>query len=243
MILQVTNKDSLLNNFLAPISRIVDSAVVNIKPGTLTSVIATGDNTIIVSAEYNDPTITASTTLNIPDIKKFCRILQCIESQTFNLNIDTNNISYTSNNIRFKYHLYDDGIIAVPKLNISKINQLTFNGKFTISQASIMSLVKGSTIATDTNKIYISVKDDIMFGELTDKARANTDTFGLQISTDYTGSPLDKALPLNFEIFRIISSMKFNNLQGHIVTDMGVLTFDAVTDNTKMKFIVSALVN
>lgn len=243
MKLCVNNKDSLLNTFLAPISRIVDSAVVSIKPGTLTSTIATGDNTIIVSAEYFDPAINLTTTLNIPDIKKFCRILQCIESQSFNLDLDTNSISYTSDNVRFKYHLYDDGIIAVPKLNISKINQLTFNGKFKITHSSIMALVKGSTIATDTNKIYISVKDNIMFGELTDKTRANTDTFGLQISTDYSGESFDKGIPLNFEIFRIISSMKFNILEGHIVTDMGVLTFDTTTENTKIKFIVSALVN
>ena len=128
-------------------------------------------------------------------------------------------------------------------MSLSKVEQLEFDGKFTITNTAVSNLVKGSTIATDSNKIYLSVQDNILFGELTDKARANTDSFGIQIATDYKGLAPTKGIPLNFEIFRIISSMRYNTIYGQIVTSMGVLTFDMITENTKLKFVVSALLN
>lgn len=243
MTYHIDDRDSLLNNFLIPISKIVDSVVLNVTPGSLKALIATGDNTIIVQAEYKDSTNNLTAKLNIPDIKKLCRTLQCIEAKSFDLVIDSNSITYTSPTVRFKYHLYEDNIISVPKLSLSKVEQLEFDGKFTISNTAISNLVKGSSIATDTNKIYLSVQDNILFGELTDKARSNTDSFGIQISTDYKGQAINKSIPLNFEIFRIISSMRYNTILGQIVTSMGVLTFDMLTENTKLKFVVSALLN
>ena len=243
MILKITNKDDLLNGFLTPISKVADSAVLNVTTGKINALIATNDNTVIVNANYSDENITANKTLNIPDIKKLCRIIQCIESSEFDLDISSNNISYNSESVRFKYHLYDDNIISVPKLNLAKIDKLDFDSAFTLSQASIISLIKGSTIATETNKIYISTKGNELFGELTDKARANTDSYGLRISDNFNGTQISKPIPLNFEIFRIISSMKFNSISGRLVSQMGVFTFDATSGCTETRFIVSALAN
>lgn len=243
MQLNITDKDGFLNNFLVPLSKVTDSAVISIQPGAITSIIATNDNTVIVNAKYTDENIEATKTLNIPDIKKFCRILQCIDSNTFALELNSNSISYSSNSVRFKYHLYDDNIISVPKLNLSKIDKLEFDGNFTLSYNSIISLIKGSTIATDTNKIYLSVRGNELFGELTDKARANTDSYGLMISDTYEGAQITSSIPLNFEIFRIISSMKFNSIKGRLVSGMGVFTFDTTLGAADIRFIVSALAN
>jgi len=243
MQLNITNKEDFLNNFLTPLSKVTDSAVLNIQQGSVTSLIATNDNTVIVNAKYTDESITTIKTLNIPDIKKFCRILQCIDQPSFSLELNANSISYSSSSVRFKYHLYDDNIIPVPKLNLSKIDKLDFNGEFNLAYASVIALIKGSTIATDTNKIYLTVRNTELFGELTDKARANTDSYGLLIADDYKGVQFNTAIPLNFEIFRIISSMKFNSIKGRLVSEMGVFTFDTTLGNTDIRFIVSALAN
>jgi len=241
--LNVSDKDKFLNNFVIPISKVADSAVLKIKKGKVSSLISTSDNTIIVHAEYTDDSINADATLNVPDLKKLSRVISCIEESSFALDISSNFIGYASNIVRFKYHLYDDGIIPSPKLSIDKLNNLAFDGKFTLPFSSVINLIKGSSISTETNKIYISVKNNAVFGELTDKTRSNIDSYGINIASDYEGTQFAIAIPLNFEIFRIISSMKFKELQSQIITKMGVMTLDLNLDNAKFKFVISALAN
>jgi hypothetical protein len=243
MTLKVSNKDSFLNNFLIPISKVSDSVVLDINKDKIQALIATQDNTVIVNAIYTESANELAKKLNIPDIKKLCRILQCIDEQSIVFTVDTNSISYTSESVRFKYHLYDDSIISVPKLNLAKLEQLNFNGTFSLKQATILSLIKGSTIATDTNKIYVGFRESVVYGELTDKARANVDSYGLKISEDYSGVPIPNSIPLNFEIFRIISSIKFDTLKGKLAADTGVFIFNMTTGTTEITFIVSALAN
>jgi len=243
MTLNITDKDKFISEFLTPISRVAESAVLKVQPGSISTLIATGDNTIVVNAQYNDNSIDLTRTLNIPDIKKFCRILSCIEDQQISFNIETNSIGYVSPVVRFKYHLYEDNIISTPKINIEKLKKLDFDGTFSITSTAITSLIKGSSIATETNKIYLTVKDNIVHGDLTDATRANTDSYGMKLTEDYSGQQFSKAIPLNFEIFRIISCMKFKSIDTQLVTKMGVLLFDIALESSNIKFVVSALEN
>lgn len=243
MILKISNKDQLLNNFLIPLSKIADSIVLDVNKDVIKSLISTQDNTVIVDSSFNVPDNQSCKKLNIPDVKKLCRILQCIEEQEIELKLDVNSISYSSNEVRFKYHLYDDSIISVPKLNLAKLDLLEYDGQFTLSYPTMSSLIKGSTIATDTNKIYVSFKETMVYGELTDKARANVDSYGLKIANDYKGIQTKEGIPLNFEIFRIISSIKFDTITGKYASSTGVFIFNMKIANTEMRFIVSALAN
>ena len=243
MNLEIKDRDNFLNNFVIPLSKVADSAVINVLKGKLSTLISTSDNTIIVHSEYEDDKINAIATLNVPDLKKLCRVISCIDEKSFKLDISSNFIGYSSNNVRFKYHLYDDGIIPSPKLSMNKLNSLEFDGKFTLPLTSVLNLIKGSSISTETNKIYLSVKDSLVFGELTDKTRSNIDSYGINISDNYQGTQFAIAIPLNFEIFRIISSMKYKELQAQLITKMGVMTLDLNLDNSKFKFVISALAN
>jgi len=243
MTLSITNKEDFLNNFLSPLSKITDSAVIQVNTGKISSLISTSDNTIIVDSSFNDKKINAIKTLNIPDLKKLFRVISCIETDNIDLDISSNFIGYSSKNVRFKYHLYDDGIITTPKLNVEKLKTFSFDGNFTLPYASVINLVKGSSISTETNKIYLSVKDNTVFGELTDKTRANVDSYGIQIAENYTGTQFAVPLPLNFEIFRIISSMRYKELQAQLITKMGILTLDLQLNSSNFKFVISALAN
>lgn len=243
MTFKISNRDKFLNNFLTPLSKVADSAVIKLESGKASSLVATSDNTVVVSCLYKDSNIQASKILNVPDLKKFCRVVSCIEQDDFGLDISSNFIGYKSENVRFKYHLYDDGIINSPKLNIAKLNTLEFDGKFTLPYASVINLVKGSSISTETNKLYISVKDTVVLGELTDKTRANIDSYGIKISDNYEGTQFALPIPLNFEIFRIISSMRFKELQSRLLTKMGVITMDVNLEDTELRFVISALAN
>jgi hypothetical protein len=243
MTLAITDKDKFLNNFITPLSKVADSAVLKVSKQKISTLISACDNTIIVSSEYTDEKIDAEKTLNIPDLKKLCRVLSCIEDNSFDLDISANYIGYKSNSVRFKYHLYDDNIITTPKVNIEKLKALEFDGSFTLPYSSTVSLVKGSTISTESNKLYISVKDNFVTGELTDKMRANIDSYGIKISDNYSGVQFNLPIPLNFEIFRIISSMRFKEIYAKLITKMGVMLFDLNLENTSFKFVISALAN
>lgn len=242
MNISIQDKNSFVNSFLVPISKVTNSVVLKIEKDQFSSLISTNDNTIILNAIFKNKN-TDVTTLNVPDLNKLIRILSVIEPPSVDLTFNKNNISYTSDTIRFKYHLFEDGIIVSPKLNVDKLSSLTFDGKFTLLYNNLQNLIKGSTIATDTNKIYLSYKDSNVIGELTDKARPNVDSYSLVISNDYTGIQLSSSIPLNFEVFRIISSMKFKELNCSFSSKTGVYVFDANITNITMKFIVSALAN
>jgi len=243
MILKITDKDKFFNNFLSPLSRVTDSVVVKIEKDKISSLISTSDNTVIVHSDYKLEGNESSKVLNIPDLKKLCRVISCIEDTSYDLDISSNFIGFNSNSVRFKYHLYDDNIITSPKLNVEKLNQFEFDGKFTLTHNSVLGLIKGSSISTETNKIYISVKGNTVFGELTDKTRPNVDSYGINIASDYEGTQFALGMPLNFDVFRIISSMKFKEIQSRIISKMGIMTLDLNLDNSNFKFIISALAN
>lgn len=243
MTLKIKKREQFLNTFLLPLSKVSDSVVLTLEDTKVTALVATSDNTVIVNSVYTDDLIKCSKRLNIPDIKKLCRIIQCIETEELELTLDTNSINYSSPLIRFKYHLYDDSIISVPKLNLAKLDKLDFNGNFNLPHQTVVALIKGSSIATDTSKIYLSFKGTTVYGDLTDRSRANVDSYGLKIADNYNGEPINDHIPLNFEIFRIISSIKFDTLKCKIASSTGVMVFDMNNDNTSLKFIVSALAN
>jgi len=239
----IADRASFVNNFLVPISKVTNSAVIRINKEEFSSLIATSDNTIILNCVYKNTCKTDDTVINIPDVNKLVRILSVIDSKEITLDVSKNAIAYSSSNIRFKYHLFEDGIIISPKLNVDKIITLQFDGKFTLNYNNLQSLIKGSSIATDSNKIYLSYKDNTVLGELTDKSRPNVDSYGLTISENYSGVQLSVPTPLNFEIFRIISSMRFKELNCSLMSKLGVYIFETSVDTCSMKFIVSALAN
>jgi len=241
--LTLKNREDFINNFLAPVSKVVDSVILKIFPGKITSLIATSDNTIIAFAEYLDDSIDIERTLNIPDIKKLVKVLQCIGDSTAQLTLNSNSISYKDANTQFRYHLFADGIITSPKISIDKLKALEPDGRFTITRESIVNLIKGSTITADTNKIYLNMQDGEVYGELTDRSKPNTDSYGIKVSTDFQGVPFIKEYPINFEIIRIISALKFKELKVSLLSKMGVFLFELVSDNTHLVFAVSALQN
>jgi hypothetical protein len=61
--------------------------------------------------------------LNIPDIKKLVRVVECIDADELQFDINSNNLQYISDSFKFKYHLLEDGLMKLPSINIKKINE------------------------------------------------------------------------------------------------------------------------
>jgi len=239
--LAIPDKKIFVSGFLQPIGKINDSCVISLTDNEISCVVCTADTSVILSTTYNtELDLDNPVNLNISDVKKLIKVFDCIDNDTVALEVDKNNISYSGSGVKFKYHLLEDGIITVPKVNVKKIQELEFPVKFTIEYKTLLELLRGSTFATESNKLYIHSSGGKIFGDLTDKARHNVDSFSLPLA-EYSGVEL-QPLCLNFELIRIISGVRVKQLHCSINPKLGVIVFETSSGLVNTKYIASSLV-
>jgi len=233
--LKIPKKGEFLT-FLDTVSKISDSGIFNVEEDKLTSLVSSIDNTLILYSEYTTPS-SFEDTLNVPDIKKLSRVLDTLESDDINLKINSNNIEYTGDDVKFKYHLFEEGFLTNPNINLEKINKFKFDVEFNLDKLTLQQIFKGSTFTSETNKIYFYTKHGKLVAELTDRARHNTDNFSLCLGdTDFALDPI----PVNFDNIRFLSIID-NEFAVKINTEFGVVVFEIEANNIKLKYIISAL--
>jgi hypothetical protein len=237
----IPDKKLFINGFLQPLSKLNDSCVVTLDGEGFSSLVCTSDTSVILHSQYKvDTNIDVPIHLNISDIKKVIKAFECISTDSFTITIDKNNINYSGPEIRFKYHLLEDGIITAPKVNVSKIASLNFPIEFVIQYKSLIELLRGSTFASESNKLYLYSKEGKIFGDLTDRARQNVDSISIPLS-EYKGEELTN-LCLNFELIRIISSVRVKQLECKINQKLGVVLFQLLDGPVKTRYIASSLI-
>jgi len=222
--------------FLDCNSKISDSSILEVTSDKISSLASSADNTLILHSEYTADT-GFNDTLNIPDLKKLYRVIDTIQSEDITLQVNSNNIEYNGSGIKFKYHLFDEGFLSKPNLNLEKINSFKFDISFNINKDTIQQVFKGSTFASETNKLYFYTDNGNIMAELTDKARHNTDKFSISLGeADFNLKPI----PVNFDNIRLLSMIN-NDMTVNINTEYGVIIFDIEQNNIKLKYIISAL--
>ena len=223
--------------FLDSLSKISESAIVQLDSDKTSSLVASTDNTLILHAEYAAGTDFFST-LNIPDVKKLTTVLKTVGFEDeIDLKVNSNNLEYKGSDVKFKYHLFEEGFLSKPNLNIEKIRGFKFDVNFEMSRDIIQSLLKGSTFASETNKVYLYTEDNTLKADLTDRSRHNTDNYSISVGqVDFDLKPI----PINFDNIRLMSN---NNItyNCNINTEFGVVVIDNDTDCIKLKYIISSL--
>jgi hypothetical protein len=241
MNLQIENKDLFVRQFLQPISKISDSCCIIIENNVASCIVSSPDNSVILSNRFNlSSDIESKQILNIPDIKKLIRAFDVIEGESISLQIDKNNISYKNKNTSFKYHLLENGVVNIPKINTAKINSIAIDCEFILTDNALSEIVKASTFCVDSNKIYLYTENNSVFAEITDRARPNVDSFGIKVAEEYKGKDL-KSLCLSMEVLRIISTNRVKQMQTKINVDLGVVLFEFTNNSIYTQFIVSSL--
>jgi hypothetical protein len=242
MDLKIKDKDLFVRYFLQPIGKVSDSCCICVDQNVLSCIVSSPDNSIILNIKYslNGDPINGSSLLNIPDIKKLIRAFDVIEEQSISIKIDKNNLSYKNNNISFKYHLLENGVINRPKINIDKINNINFDTTFYLTEKAFNDIIKASTFCVDSNKIYLYVQDGKVFGELTDRSRPNVDSFAIDVSSEYEGKDMN-VLCLNLEIVRILSTNKAKQIKCRVNSELGVVLFEYGNNIFTTQYIVSSL--
>lgn len=234
-VLKITNRSEFLR-YLDSVSKINDSAIFEIKPEGISCLVSSADSTLVLFSEYALAS-EFTTTINVPDIKKLFRVVETINEDVVNLNINGNNIEYKGKGVKFKYHLFEEGFLSKPNLNLDKIRSFKFDITFEVARNTIQQLLKGSTFASETNKVYLYTEDGELKAELTDRARHNTDNFAITIGkADYSLNPI----PVNFDNIRLLSNVN-DTYVFNINTDYGVVVIDNCSDHTKLKYIISSL--
>ena len=234
--LKVTNKSEFLK-FLDAVSKINDRGVIlDVKKDKISSLVSSLDSTLILHAQYKAESLFEDT-LNIPDVKKLRYVLDTVEDDNIGLEINSNNLQYNGSGIKFKYHLYEEGFITRPSINLDKISKFTFDVKFNIDRETLQRLFKGSTFASETNKIYFYTESGQLMAELTDRARHNTDNFTLSLGQ---ASFILDPVPVNLDNIRLLSIIN-SEFSVKINTEYGVVLFDIEDKDIKLKYIISAL--
>lgn len=227
--------------FLESVNLINPSAIFNIEAGldvVMSTIACNSDNTTIIYGRSYIDESTYAGNLNIPDIKKLTSALSNIEHKDLELGINSNNIEYIGKSLKFKYHLYDDGFIVKPKINVSKIDGFTFDVKFTMTNSQIKSIYKGNAFTRDTNKVYFYTEDGNLKVELNDRTKHNTNVFGLTLEPV---SFFLQPIAINYDNFKTVELIG-DKVDISINTQYGIVTFEVVRGKTTLKYIINALI-
>lgn len=240
--LNIVNGPEFVSSFLNTIGKVAEDCIVNVENEKITSLCSTSDGTLIQYITFKNSN-SFEQTLNIPDIKRFHKIISCVQGTDLSLTVENNRILYRSPTTRFTYHLLDDGILSSPMISVEKINKLTYDNEFVIPYAKLIELIKGSSFSNETEKLYLyTSKEGDLYGELTDKEKPNMDSFCIKITEDSKPAHPVKPMAFNFENFRIISSTRCDKITFKINSQMNVARVDIEGDSCYISYIISALI-
>lgn len=238
--LAIKNRSSFVNLFLNSIGKVAEDCIIQVEDEQISSLCSTSDGTLVQHIKYKNNNGFVQT-LNIPDIKRFHKIVSCVETDTIDLAIQDNSVSYKSPTTRFKFYLLDDGILSGPPISVEKINGLDYDTEFNIQHSNLLELIKGSTFANETEKLYIYTdENNHVYGELTDKEKPNMDSYCIRLTQDNNVSI--KPLAFNFENIRIVSSTRCNSLKFRVNTSLSVVRVDIDHEDCYISYIISALI-
>ena len=239
------NRDQIIKQFLNPISRVSEECTINVTDKNLFTLVNDANKTTILFGKLNISTglkDTETVKLNIKDINKLVRVLECITSDQFDIEVDDNIsiLKYNSPDMSFKLHLVTDSVIKKCSTSLDKLNKLTFSSEFNVTKEKLAEILKGSVFANDTRKIYFFTKDKKVYAELTDKTAQNIDSITFCVTDTFTGNEITEPLPFSLEFFRMISSSKASVIKIKVNTTYKIIVFEISDENSLFKYIISA---
>ena len=243
MLLPLKNKDNFIQNYLNPVSRLSSSATLDIYDNI--STIVHNNSNIFLKAEYkiNWDDHPEEGTVCLPDTVKLIKILSCLDENDIQLKIDENCIKYNSNVNRFTYHLFDESLTRSNPFNFNKLDNITFNTSFKLTKEKNSAILKALPFVTETSKVYIKTENENIYAELSDKKLQNVDSYTALLADEYSGDELDYELILDIELFRLISTLSFNEATININNEYKILMINLELENSKLTFVSTSYKN
>jgi hypothetical protein len=232
------NKSNFLF-LLESLSKINDTAILNIKDGGIYFISNSEDASLILwgrtEIDFDEDKV-----LNIPSVSKLSSALKmCDGSDDIVLTLNNNNLEYRGKQIKFKYHLYEDGLIAKTKMSLEKIKSISYDIDFNVPKSFIKHLLKTNSAFSDTNKLYIYTKDGELYWNLQDKTSANSDV--LSITSGSVDFELDDFI-INLDNLRLLTFTENSDFNFKINTKIGVANINLNFEKVYLNYIISSLV-
>jgi len=232
------NKANLLY-LLDSLSKINDSCILHIKEDQAYAVAVSEDASFIlwgsISGEFGIETI-----LNLPSLTKLGNALKVAGNENeVTLILNKNNLEYRGGNIKFKYHLYDEGILSKPKTSLEKIQSISYDINIDFTKTFLKGLLKTSSMFSGIGKLYIHTVDGKVTWSLQDKTLTNSDMYA------YSGDEVDFELSdfiLNLDNLRMITLSAEENLKLNINTSYGIGNLKLINGDVTLNYILSSLV-
>ena len=236
-------KESFVQKFLLPISKLADNISISFNDEEISTTCASPDGSIVLLATYKtDTAVKGIPRINLPDVKKFIRLIDCVDIDTIALTIKDNHLNYETPSQKFNYFLLEDSYMQRCPVNPDKINKLKYDTGFILSSSKFNDVLKGSSIATDSDKLYFYTKDDKVYAELNDYERQNINNITYLVSDKFVGEQIKNTLPLNLENIRLLAGIKCNEFTVKVNNELKVTLFQIEEEGITIKFIISALV-
>jgi hypothetical protein len=238
------DKEELITNFLNPISKITEECTIRFSGNRIYSLVNDLSGNIILYCNITTSNeLEEDLTLNIKDVRKFTKVLDCIPHSLITLDIDKNTsvIKYKSPEISFKLHLVTERAIRTAQISLEKMQDLTFDTEFTLSKDKLSDILKGCSFATETNKIYFYSEQGNIYAELTDKTTQDIDSVTFAVTDKYEGVDITSALPFSLEILRILVSNKIDEFRVKINNTYKLVAFETKTDQSESKYLIPAM--
>lgn len=235
------SKDIFVNRFLNPLSKLSERAIIEITNENISSSVMSEDMSVSACISIKDE-FSNTAKLNINNLKKFNSLLSHIPEDNFIIDIGSNYLKYSGKNIRFKYHILEDGIIKSPPINFEKVKDFHTDISFELSGDKIKEIIKLSVVSAETKqKVYVNFSNTGVFAELTDKTVENCDSVICQINNEvYEKEILD--IPFSFTLLQILSYMKLDYIFKYNI-EKGVAIIYSNLDNIEYIFVSSSLTN
>lgn len=163
-----------------------------------------------------------------------------IQEDYVTLDLTTNALKYKSKGTKFTYHLYDDTFLKRPKIKIEKVKSFQFDVEIKITKEILQQLVKNATFVDAASKLYLYTENDSLMGEITDKARANTDSFAMTID-DNVGIDIDPII-IKLESIQSLSLIS-DEFVMKINTSVKLVAFEIEQGMNKFLYIITSLKN
>lgn len=244
----LVDRKLILSRFLIPLNKFTDQATITLKSDHIdcVSYVTNERQTIVlytklnVKNKTNDPDF-KGVNLNVGSVKKLINALSCIGEDIISLDVQPNHIAYKSTSASFKFHLKEDGMIEKAPMSVEKIDKIVFNTEIKIDKEKLAEIIKASSFSSDTNKIYFTTENGKMYADLTDKNIQNLDSINIIVTENVVGAKLDAPVILKLDIFKVLSAMKFQDINIRFNKN-GAVVFQIEDDNYLMKYITSSLV-
>jgi len=244
MILPISNRDNFIKSFLNPISRLAPNCTLTVNDEI--STVVHNNSNIFLKAEYklNWDDHSSECLLCLPDTIKLIKILSCLEEENINLNYENNCITYNSGKgSKFKYHLFDDSLSLKSPFDFNRIKEIDKWSEFTLTREKNNSILKALPFVTENSKIYLSNEDSNVFAELTDKKLQNVDSYTALVGEDFNGDSIVGELILDVELFRLISTLNFEECKVYINNDFKMLKLSITLDKCNLIFVSTSFKN